>query len=153
MSSSTLADQIQDDWKTAMKEKNVLRKEILSYIRAQIKNKAIDTKWELTDDDVIQVIKKEIKSRKETLESLDDESEEWQYQYAVIKLLQDYLPKPLGDEEMIAWIKRYRTESNEPISNAHRWAIQSGLRSQYWARVDWKRVNEIICQFIDGTIQ
>ena len=153
MDQQTLVDQIQNDRKTAMKEKNLLGKEVLSYIRSQIKNKEIDTKETLTNDEVIAVIKKDIKSRNETLETLEDGSDEFQKQHDAITLLTWYLPEPLSRQEIIDWIRAYLQEHTPDNLNPHRGAIQSWLKGAFWARVDWKLVNEIIGEFMSWTIK
>ena len=139
-----LSARIQHDRKIAMKEKNALWKEVLSYIRAQIKNKEIDTKKDLIDDEVMQVIKKDIKSRNETLETLDEWSEEFVKQHNAIDLLQWYLPEPLSSEEIRAWIEAYLNNTVVEDINPHRGAIQWWLKAEYWWRVDGKTVNDVI---------
>ena len=64
---SGLYTQLQEEYKQAMRDRNKITKEILSFVLAQLKNKQIDQQAELTDDEVIKVIKKEIKGRKEAL--------------------------------------------------------------------------------------
>jgi len=59
--------QLQEDYKTAFKAKEKISKEILNFVIASLKNKQIELQKELTDDDVIKVIKKEIKMREETI--------------------------------------------------------------------------------------
>ena len=61
---------LQDDYKAAFKERRVLEKDALNYLLAQLKNKQIDLHRELTDDEVMQAIKKEIKTRRETVDLL-----------------------------------------------------------------------------------
>ena len=65
-----LQDKITADYKEAYKARDDLKKSALSYIISQINNKQIEVQRELQDDEIIAVIKKEIKSRQETIDFL-----------------------------------------------------------------------------------
>jgi uncharacterized protein YqeY len=66
----SLNDKIMNDYKEAFKAKDTIKKEILNYIIAQMKYKKIEIQKDLQDDDIISVIKKEIKTRKESIDYL-----------------------------------------------------------------------------------
>jgi uncharacterized protein len=65
-----LHDTITADYKDAYKARDDLKKSALSYMIAQIKNKQIEVQRELEDDEIIALLKKEIKSRQETIDFL-----------------------------------------------------------------------------------
>ena len=65
-----LQDKISADWKEAFKARQDIKKNALNYMIAQIKNKQIEAQKELQDDEVIALIKKEIKGRQESIEFL-----------------------------------------------------------------------------------
>ncbi len=67
LSYTMLQDQITADYMAAFKAKDDRKKGALNYIISQIKNKQIEAQRELEDDEVIAVIKKEIKSRQESI--------------------------------------------------------------------------------------
>jgi uncharacterized protein YqeY len=58
----TLQDKLFADYIQAMKEKDLIKKSILNYVIAQIKNKKIELQKDLEDGEVIKILKKEIKS-------------------------------------------------------------------------------------------
>jgi uncharacterized protein YqeY len=63
----TLYEQLQADWKIAFKAREKVKKDILNFVVAQVKQKQIDERKDLSDDEVIKIIKKEIKSIHETM--------------------------------------------------------------------------------------
>ncbi len=65
-----LHDKITADWKEAFKAKDIVKKDALNYMIAQIKNKQIEVQRELQDDEIIALIKKEIKGRQESIDFL-----------------------------------------------------------------------------------
>jgi len=67
-----MLDTLQDDLKQAMKDKNIVTRDILRFVISQIKNKEIDTQKPLTDDEIIKIIKKEVKQIDEVIINLTD---------------------------------------------------------------------------------
>lgn len=102
----TLLEQITEDYKQAMKNHEEVKKSALNYLLAQIKNKKIELRADPTDDDVISVIKKEIKSLNETLLFLEkaNKAEEIAIETQKKEVLESYLPAMLSREQTEALI-------------------------------------------------
>jgi len=104
----TLKEKILSDIKTAMKEKDSKKLEVLRFVNSQIKNKEIEIRPEtLTDSDVLKVLKKYLKQRKESMEQFkthgrDDLVESEQYQAGVIEA---YLPQMMSEDEIKVVVK------------------------------------------------
>lgn len=97
-----LKQKLQADQIASLKNGDKKKLEILRYILAQIKNKEIDTQKELTEDEVIGVLKKQVKELQESIESFEkggrtDLSENSKNQLNIIK---EYLPAEISDEEL-----------------------------------------------------
>ena len=97
----TLIEKITEDYKQAMKDHEEVKKLALNYLLAQLKNKKIELCTDLTDDDVITVIKKEIKSINESLLFLEKANKASEIEIEVKKkdILQSYLPVMLSREQ------------------------------------------------------
>ena len=97
----TLLEHITEDYKQAMKSHDEVKKLALNYLLAQIKNKKIELRTDVSDDDVISVIKKEIKSLNETLLFLEkaNKSDEIEIETQKKEILQSYLPAMLSKEQ------------------------------------------------------
>ena len=95
-------DKIKSDMVKAMKEQDKFRLSVIRMLKASIDKERIDKKIEITDEVVIDVLAKELKTREESrtefskagrtdlVESLDKE----------IEIIKEYLPLPLTDEEI-----------------------------------------------------
>ncbi len=99
------ADQIQ-----ALKSGEKKRLETLRYILAQIKNKEIDKRSQLSDEEVTNVLRKIIKELKESIESFEkgnriDLATEYKTQYEIASL---YMPPELSDEELTRAIEELK---------------------------------------------
>ncbi len=97
-----LEDKIFEDFKQAMKAKDELRKSILSFLRSQIKNLAIEKRKEkLEDADCVNLIKKEIKRHEDSIEQFKkgarlDLAEKEEKELVILKA---YLPSALNEQE------------------------------------------------------
>lgn len=97
----TLQEKIKNDLKTAMKAKDDDKKNTIRIIMGEFAR--LDSK-EVADEDVIKILKKLIKSEKETLERAGDSSGEGESSF--IRIIEEYLPKMASQEEIKAWIEK-----------------------------------------------
>ncbi len=97
-----IKQQLQTDQLQAMKAKDSARLDTLRYILAQIKNQEIELKTEMSDEEVIQTIRKESKKLQDAIESFktagrQDLADEYQAQLDIYSV---YLPAQLTDEQL-----------------------------------------------------
>ena len=90
----SLRDQIPEDLKTALRGKKSLDLSVLRMLQAAIKNREIDNKGELNDEEIVQVVSSEIKKRRDAIEeftkvSREDAAEAEQLE---INVLMKYMP-------------------------------------------------------------
>ena len=100
-------DEIRAEMVKAMKNKDKDRKETLSMLLAALKNKAIDKRADLTPEEEFEVVKKEIKQTKETLEGsikAGNNQERTDTLTEQVAILEGLLPKQISGDELIALI-------------------------------------------------
>lgn len=109
-----LKDTIKSDMIKFMKEKNKEAVTTIRMVNGAIKNKEIELKRELNDDEIIAVINKEVKQYNESLEfsKQKDRQDEINAITYSINLLTNYLPKQLTDEEASAIVSKLLTDNN-----------------------------------------
>ena len=102
----SLKDKLMDDLKTAMKDKDTVRKNAVQMVRASVLQVEKDNKITLDDEGVIEVVAKEVKKRKDVLpeyeksgrqELIDELNKE-------IQVLMAYLPEQMSEEEIEALV-------------------------------------------------
>ncbi len=103
----SLRDQIPEDLKTALRGKKSLDLSVLRMLQAAIKNREIDNKGELNDEEIVQVVSSEIKKRRDAIEeftkvSREDAAEAEQLE---INVLMKYMPEQLSDEEVASKVQ------------------------------------------------
>ncbi|QTA81135.1 Yqey-like protein [Desulfonema limicola] len=98
----TLQEKIKNDLKLAMKAKDEDKKNTIRVIMGEFAR--LETK-EISDEDVIKVLKKLIKSEKETLEISGEASGKKIEESAFIRIIEEYLPKMASEQEIKTWVE------------------------------------------------
>jgi len=103
---SALKERITADMKTAMREKDKERLTTIRMLTAAMKQREVDERIELTDDDVIAIVEKLVKQRREAEAQYrdGDRNDLADQEAAEADMLAEYLPEQLGDEELAALI-------------------------------------------------
>ena len=142
----TLLEKITEDYKQAMRNHDEVKKLALNYLLAQIKNKKIELRMDLTDDDVVAVIKKEIKSLNETLLFLEkaNKSEEIAVEIQKKEILQSYLPAMLSREQTETLIDETVAKLWITDLKTQRGLLMKELMANHKSELDWSVVNDII---------
>ena len=89
---------------TAMKEKNPIELGVLRLLKSVLKNKSIELQKELEEADVVQVLKSEIKKRKESIETYKeaDRSDLEDKEQSELEVLEKYLPAQMSESDVRA---------------------------------------------------
>ena len=100
----SIKEQILQDLKTAMKEKDVQKRDALRLLSSAFKQIEVDERKELSDEDVIKIIQKQVKQRNDSIEQYqkagrDDLAQKEQLEIDYYRI---YLPAQLSDEELKA---------------------------------------------------
>jgi uncharacterized protein YqeY len=145
-----LKEQLMQDLKAAMKEKDVIRKNVVTMIRADILQKEKDNKIELDDEGIMDVISKQLKQRKDALEEFtkgkrDDLVAQTKSEIA---LLLSYLPKQLSSDELKEIVKMARDKLNITQLNQIG-KLMAEVMPQVKGKADGKAVNTIIKELLN----
>ncbi len=105
-----ILDKINEDYKNAVKDKDEVKRETLNMLKSAIKYREIELRSsgkELTEEEVISVIQKEIKKRKEAIELYEKggRGDLVSKEKRELEILESYLPKQLSEEEIENIIK------------------------------------------------
>lgn len=142
-------DDVRKEMVAAMKAGDKARKETLSSLLAALKNKAIDKREDLTEEEEVQVVLKEIKQTKETLEMTpEDRTEIIEECKSRISVLEEFAPKMMGEEEIKAIISSLLSEMGlENPTAKDKGKIMKELMPKVKGKADGKLVNELVSTF------
>lgn len=148
----SLLQKLDDDLKVALKTSDTLKVSVLRMAKAALKNKQIDKRGELTEDDILSVIATLSKQGRESIEQFskggrEDLAEKERQELAI---LQSYLPKQLTAEELdriiIEAIKESSAEGIKDIGKVMRLVMP-----RVKGAADGKIVNQRVKDFLEKT--
>ncbi len=144
-------DEVRADMVKAMKAGDKESKETLSMLLAALKNKAIDKRSDLTAEEETQVILKEIKQTKETLEMTPaDRTEIIDECNKRLAVLEQYAPKMMDDAEIRAVIDATLSEVGIEAPEAKdKGKIMKVLMPKVKGKADGKLVNDILMTYMN----
>jgi len=140
-----LRDQINDDLKAAMRSGDAARRDTIRLLTAALKQREVDERKTLTDADVLGVIEKMIKQRRDSISQFeqggrqdlaDKEKQE-------LGLLQAYMPQAMGDDEIAAAVAAAVAESGA-AGPADMGKVMALLKPRLAGRVDMGKVSAAV---------
>jgi uncharacterized protein YqeY len=141
----SLRDQINDDLKTAMRSGETVRRDTIRLLTAALKQREVDERKTLTDGDVLAVIEKMIKQRRDSISQFeqggrqdlaDKEKQE-------LTLLQTYMPQAMGEDELAAAIAAAVSESGA-AGPADMGKVMAVLKPRLAGRADMGKVSAAV---------
>lgn len=143
-----MIEQIMQDYKTAMKERQENRKLILNYLISQIKNKRIDLQRELTDEEVVNLIRKEVKSLQEGMLFLQKagKGDELKTEEEKRKVLEGYLPQLMTKEQTKNLIQQIVVELGLIDLQKQKGVLMKEIMSKYRGSIDPELVNQVLLE-------
>lgn len=145
-----LKEKLLEDLKNCMKDKNVVRKNVIQMVRAAILQVEKDKQITLEDEQIIDIIAKESKKRKDSLadyeksgrEDLINEIKE------EIEILAEYLPKQLSIEEVETIVKEVINEVGA-TSMKDMGKVMKAAKEKIGAASDGKTINEVVKKLLN----
>jgi uncharacterized protein len=136
---------LQEDIKEALKARDALTAGTLRLLLSGIKNKEIEKKEELTEEEILKAIQGEAKKRKEAIEiyTKAGRTELAEKEAAELKILQKYLPEELGDEELQKIVDEAIAEVN-PATPQDFGKVMGAAMKKTQGRADPKKVTELV---------
>ena len=140
-----LKEKLMDDLKQSMKEKNVLRKNVVQMIRAAILQVEKDKQIQLDDNQILEIIAKESKKRKDSLTDYEKSGREDLIKQVKdeIAIIGEYLPKELTKEEVEEIVKQVIQEVGAE-SMKDMGAVMRGAKEKIGPAADGKTINEVV---------
>ena len=140
-----MREKILNDLKEAMKAQNKEKLAVIRMLKGSIQMEELNKKHELTDDEVIGVVTKEIKSRNDSIKEFEKGNRDdlIQKTNAEIEILKVYLPEQLTDEEAMQIIEEAFT-SVKPESSKDMGKVMKEVSPKLKGRYDMGKASSII---------
>jgi hypothetical protein len=147
-----LQEKLMTDLRGAMKSGDKIRLEVLRMVRASIKNAEIAQQKSLDDPDILGIIVKEGKQRRESIaefkkanrQDLVDKEE------AELAILLEYLPEQISREEIVATARRV-IEEVEARGPGDKGKVMQKLMPQLKGKAEGREINEVVTELLSGS--
>lgn len=99
---SAIKTKLEDDLKSAMRERDVLRRDVIRYIRSEIRNQEIRLQRDLEDADAIQVLSRQAQQRRDSIEAFQKANRQdlVDKERAELDIISEYLPRQMSEAEL-----------------------------------------------------
>lgn len=146
----SMIDEVRSQMMEAMKNKNKDRKDALSMLLSALKNKAIDKRADLTQAEEYEVVKKEIKQTRETMELAPAERTDIKEACEIrLAVYQEFAPEEMSEESIRAQVKEVLEVLGitEP-SGKDKGKVMKELMPRVKGRADGSLVNKIVGEML-----
>jgi uncharacterized protein len=149
-----ISEQVQKDMVEAMRSRDELRLSTLRMVKAAIKNREIEKRAPLDEKEAQQILATLVKQRKDSIEQFQKggRQELADKEAAEIKLIEAYLPKAVGEEEIAAVVKAVIAEMGSPTMKDMGTVMKNVMAKLQagGARVEGKTVSDLVKKQLGG---
>lgn len=139
--------QLQDALKEAMKNRDSQRRDVIRLAQSAIKQVEIDTRKELSAEDVVAILQKEAKMRRETIDEMRGAGRDVAAEEAELSILESFLPQQLSREE-IARLAQQAIDEVGAQSSQDMGKVMGKLMPQVRGRADGNVVNQVVRELL-----
>lgn len=146
----SMIDQVRAEMVTAMKNKDKERKDSLSMLLSALKNKAIDKREDMTEAEEFEVVNKEIKQTKETMEtSPADRTDIIEQCRSRLAVYQEFAPAQMSEDEIKAVVQEVLSGLGiENPTGKDKGKVMKELMPKVKGRADGGMVNKIVGELL-----
>ncbi len=145
-----LKERLLQDMKEAMKSKDRIRLSTIRMINSLIKNAEIEKRGELTDNEIINLLQKYAKQRKEAIEMYEKGGRQdlVEKEKAELQIVESYLPPQMSEEEIRAVVEEAikETEASSPKDIGK---VMKAVMPKVKGRADGSLVNKIVKELLE----
>lgn len=145
-----LKEKLLADLKNAMKEKNIIRKNVVQMVRAAILQVEKDKQIELEDNQIVEIMAKEAKKRRDSLADYEKGGREDLVNQIKqeIAIIEEYLPEQLSDEELEKTVKGV-IQKVGATSMKDMGKVMKAAKEEIGAKADGRAINEKVKKILN----
>ena len=142
---ATLKERLTADMKSAMREKDTFRRDVVRFLISDVKSREIDLKRDLTTEEEIKLLQTQAKQRHDALEQFKEGGREdlADRERQQLEIIESYLPQQMSDEDLDAFvssgIERAGAEGPKDMGK-----VMGLLSKEADGRVDGRRLSEAV---------
>ena len=108
----TMKTRLDDDLKQAMRARDTVRRDVIRYLRSEIRNQEIRVQADLDDDGVVQVLSRQAQQRRDSIEAFQeaDRTDLVEKEQAELAIIMEYLPQQMTSDEIASLVQQVVAE-------------------------------------------
>ena len=141
----SIQGRIESDYIVAYKAKDAVRLAVLRHLKTAAKNREVELLRPLTDDDLLDLISRQLKQRKDSIEQYEKHgrADLAAVEQAELAVLLDYMPRPLSDAELAEAIERLVAETGAS-GPKDMGKVMAALTLGFKGRYDGKKASDAV---------
>lgn len=146
----SLKERLTEDFKTAMKSKDEIAKNTINLARAAIKQVEVDTRKDLTDEEIIPIIAKQVKMRKDALADFEKggRTDLIDAYNKEIEVLEVYLPAQMSEDEIKKFVTETAAELGIEGGKQNMGKLMGPVMAKVKGQADGGAVKKIVMEFL-----
>ena len=143
----TMKSRLADDLKQAMRDKDALRRDVIRYLRSEVRNQEIRDQKELDDAGVIQVLSRQAQQRRDSIQIYRDAGRHdlVDKEESELSVIVSYLPQQMTSEEITALVQRIVAEVGAS-GPGDMGKVMGAIMPQVRGKAEGREVNAIVQQ-------
>ena len=150
----TLKSTLDDHLKQAMRSRDNLRRDVIRYLKSEIRNQEIKVQHDLDDQEVIQVLARQAQQRRDSIEAFQaaDRDDLVQREQSELALIMEYLPQQMTEQEIAELVQKTVVEigAHRVLSDMGR--VMGRIMPQVRGRAEGRAVSATVSQNSQGVV-
>jgi len=149
----TMKERLDSDLKSAMRDKDVLRRGLIRYLRSEIHNQEIAKRADLDEEGVLAVLSRQAQQRRDSIEAFKeaDRTDLVDKERAEFDIILEYLPQQLSAEEITALVQQAVKDSGA-TGPSDMGKVMGRLMPQVRGKAEGRQVSSIVTETLKGLI-
>ena len=143
----TMKTRLDDDLKQAMRARDTVRRDVIRYLRSEIRNQEIRVQEDLDDDGVVQVLSRQAQQRRDSIEAFQeaDRTDLVEKEQAELAIIIEYLPQQMTSDEIASLVQQVVAEVGA-AGPGDMGKVMSQIMPQVRGRAEGREVSSIVME-------
>ncbi len=147
----TMKVRLEDDLKQAMRSRDTVRRDVIRYLRSEIRNQEIRVQEDLDDDGVVQVLSRQAQQRRDSIEAFSEASRTdlVEKEESELEIILEYMPQQMTSDEIALLVQQVVAEVGAS-GPGDMGKVMSQIMPQVRGRAEGREVSSIVMETLRG---
>ena len=147
----TMKTRLEDDLKQAMRSRDTARRDVIRYLRSEIRNQEIKVQEDLDDDGVVQVLSRQAQQRRDSIEAFTEanRTDLVEKEQAELEIILEYMPQQMTSDEIASLVQEVVAEVGAS-GPGDMGKVMSQIMPLVRGRAEGREVSSIVMETLRG---